>query len=211
LNDKVSYSGGYSQSTEWSYEDNTESASNPNTLGEALKQTFARVDKANKQIDIVASEAAANKAAIATIQLNTDEINLSMQKMEQVNKETADSINNEIAELTERVNLSITEEQLTIAVKSELDNGVAKVTTNTGFTFDDTGLTVSKQDSEMSTTITDDGMRVYRDGAEMLEANNQGVNAVNLHATTYLIIGNNSRLEDYGSNRTGCFWIGGNN
>jgi hypothetical protein len=24
-----------------------------------------------------------------------------------------------------------------------------------------------------------------------------------------LIIGNNSRLESYGSRRTGCFWIGG--
>ena len=39
-------------------------------------------------------------------------------------------------------------------------------------------------------------------------ADNLGVKAEDLHATTYLIIGNNSRLEDYNTNRTGCFWIG---
>lgn len=211
LNDKCSYSGGFSQATEWSYAEDNVASSNANTLGEALKQTFAKVDKANKQIDIVVSETEATKAAIASIQANTDSIALSVQQIEQVNKETADSINSEIAELTEKVNLAITEEQLTIAVKSELDNGVSKVTTNTGFTFDDTGLTVNKQDSEMSTTITDDGMTVYKDNEAMLTANNQGVNAVNLRASTYLIIGTNSRLEDYDGSRTGCFWIGGNN
>lgn len=211
LNDKCSYSGGFSQSTEWSYEDNEgDTSSNANTLGEALKQTFAKVDKANKQIEIVASEAATNAEAIAAIQVNTESINATVKNIEQVNKDTTDAINTELETLTEKVNLAVTSEQLKIEVQSELDNGVSKVVTNTGFTFDDTGLTVSKQDSEMSTTITDDGMTVYRDNEEMLKANNQGVNAVNLRASTYLIIGNNSRLEDYAGNRTGCFWIGGN-
>ena len=44
---------------------------------------------------------------------------------------------------------------------------------------------------------------------KVLNANNQGVDAKNLHATTYLIVGKNSRFEDYGNSRTGCFWIGG--
>ena len=211
LNDSLTYDGSLSQKTEWQMEeDEAETATNSNTLGEVLKETYARVDKANKQIEIVTSEAQANKDAIASIQLNTEEINISMQKMEQQNKEIADGIEEEIATLTEKVNLAITEEQLTIAIQSELDNGVTKVATNTGFTFDDTGLTVSKENSEMSTTITEDGMTVFKDNTEMLIANNQGVNAVNLHATTYLIIGNNSRLEDYDGIRTGCFWIGGN-
>ena len=51
-------------------------------------------------------------------------------------------------------------------------------------------------------------MTVYRDSTPVLTANNSGVDAVNLHATTYLIVGNNSRFEDYGEDRTGCFWIG---
>lgn len=43
----------------------------------------------------------------------------------------------------------------------------------------------------------------------MLSATGNGVNATNLHAKTYLIIGGRSRFENYGTNRTGCFWIGG--
>ena len=56
--------------------------------------------------------------------------------------------------------------------------------------------------------ITEDGMKISKNNTEMLVADNQGVKAEDLHATTYLIIGNNSRFEDYESNRTGCFFIG---
>ena len=61
----------------------------------------------------------------------------------------------------------------------------------------------------MKTQITEDGMTVYKNNESVLVANNVGVEAVNLHATTYLIIGNNSRFENYNDTRTGCFWIGG--
>ena len=72
------------------------------------------------------------------------------------------------------------------------------------------GLTISKSNSEMETKITEDGMVVYKNDEAVLTANNQGVDAKNLHATTYLIIGTNSRFEDYkGGSRTGCFWVGG--
>ena len=63
----------------------------------------------------------------------------------------------------------------------------------------------------MKTQITDDGMKIYKNSEIMLTANNQGVDAKNLHATTYLIIGENSRMEDYTegtSKRTAVFWIG---
>ena len=52
-------------------------------------------------------------------------------------------------------------------------------------------------------------MTVYKNGVTVLKANNTGVDAVNLHASTYLVVGNRSRFENYGTNRTGCFWIGG--
>lgn len=90
-------------------------------------------------------------------------------------------------------------------------NGSNRVSTTTGYTFDEKGLNISKTDSEMETTITEDGMTVYKNDEKMLVANNQGVDAKNLTATTYLIIGNNSRMETYtenGSTRTAIFWIG---
>lgn len=57
----------------------------------------------------------------------------------------------------------MTDEDVTIKIQQELDNGVSKVTTATGFTFDETGLTVEKSDSEMKTQITEDGMVVTKD------------------------------------------------
>lgn len=206
LNDTITYNGAYSQETMWQYEDTEGTENNPSTLGEQLKQTYARVDKANKQITLLASEAEANSKAIATLQINTDSINTTVKAVEESAQQNAENTNRELAELESKIEQTATE--LNIEISNKL-NAVDSVTTSTGFTFDSNGLTIEKSGSEMKTTITDDGMKVYRDNTEMLTANNQGVNAVNLHATTYLIIGNNSRFEDYGSSRTGCFWIGG--
>lgn len=197
LNDVITYNGGLNQASEWQYTDVEESESNPNNLGDAIKQTFAKVDKANKQINLLVSEVAANNSSISSLQMSTDAINANVQK--------------DINELTNKVNATMTAEDVKLEIQSELSNGVDKVTTKTGFTFDDEGLTVSKDGSEMTTTIDEDGMTVYRDSEEMLKANNEGVIAYNLHAKTYLIVGESSRFEDYekdGETRTGCFWIG---
>lgn len=82
----------------------------------------------------------------------------------------------------------------------------------TSYKFDTEDLTIEKSGSQIKTKINEDGMRVYKNDEEMLKANNEGVDAVNLHATTYLIMGNNSRIEDYendnGEQRTACFWVG---
>lgn len=206
LNDILTYDGGFRQTTSWSYQDNAnETLNNPTSLGEALKQTFATVDKVNKEITLVANEANANSASIGALKVSTDNITASVENMETMLNDT----NGTIETLTSKVNAAITAEDVKIQVQTELANGANKIVTSTGFTFDDEGLTVSKSDSEMATKITEDGMTVESNsGGEMLVANNQGVQAKNLHARTFLIIGTNSRFEDYG-NRTGCFWIGG--
>lgn len=51
-------------------------------------------------------------------------------------------------------------------------------------------------------------MSVMKGAQEVLTADNAGVNAINLTSRQYLIVGDNSRFENYGSNRTGCFYIG---
>lgn len=214
LNDSITYEGGLEQSTEWNYEESGETESNPTSLGETLKQTYAKVDKANKQVNIVVSDVAANKEEITNLQLNTESINASVQKVETVTNETLDSINKELDTLTKKVETTVTAEEVNIAIKSELANGVSKVETTTGYTLDENGLTVSKSNSEMTTNINEDGMSVFRSGEEVLTADNVGVTAYNLHAKTYLIVGTTSRFEDYekdGETRTGCFWIGGDN
>lgn len=133
----------------------------------------------------------------------------SVSNIQTTTTEALSSIQSDITTLTQKVDMSVTSEDVQIAIQSELSNGVSKVATTTGFTFDDSGLSISKTGSEMSTNIDEDGMSVYRNESEVLTADNEGVKAYNLHAKTYLIIGKNSRLEDYDDDRTGCFWIGG--
>jgi hypothetical protein len=189
LNDKYSYNGGFSSKSEWTYAANeNESVDNPVTIGDALKKTYAKVDKANANIEIVAGETAA-------IKLNNEAITASVNK-----------VSSDVVDVTQEVSTKVTAEDVNFTIQTAISDGVEKVTTTTGFTFNEQGLKVSKSDSEISTNITEDGMTVYKNDTAVLVADNQGVKAEDLHATTYLIVGNNSRFEDYGS-RTGCFWI----
>lgn len=208
--DSLGFDGTLEQFTEWAFEDSEgETSSNPTNLGEALNKTFAKVDKAAKQVDIVASEVSGYSNSISALQVNTESISASVKTEADERKEATEALQEEIAALSQEVSLRLTKDEVVIAIESELSDGVNKVKTGTGFTFDDQGLLISKTDSEITTQITEDGMTVDRQGETVLEANNEGVRAEDLHATTWLIIGNNSRLEDYNGNRTACFWIGG--
>lgn len=198
LDEKYTYSGGIVAETAWDYGKEDETATNPNTLGGALKQTFAKVDKVNKQIELVVSEVEGYSEEISKIEMTTDTITASVSKMD-----------SNISELSAEVNTKMSAEDVTISIQTALSEGTERVTTSTGFTFNEEGLHISKSNNEITTSITEDGMSVYRNNDEVLRADNLGVKAEDLHATTFLIIGNNSRLEDYNDKRTGCFWIGG--
>lgn len=205
LDDVITYNGALSQETRWNYVDNdVETATNPTSLGDAIKQTYAKVDKANKKIDLLVSETNEN---LTQLQLDTNGIQATVQQLQNSTTSALGALNEDVANITRRVEATMTAEDVKIEVQKEIDNGVSAVITKTGFTFDDEGLTVSKTGTEMTTQITEDGMKVFRDEEEVLIANNEGVVATNLHANTYLWIGKYSRLEDYEPERTGCFWV----
>lgn len=285
LNDSLYYDSTLSELSQWTHSDEDETASNPTSLGEVLKQTYARVDKQNKTIELVAGETKDNTTNIAALQLSVNGISASVQSL----NETTETLTNDIGEVTNTVNthteniaalvakddeitasvssvetktneldaslnttnqnvskLQITAENIstsvssletnmterldgintnydalakevstkvtasdiTVAIEEERRKGAEKVTTSTGFTFDSNGLTITKSDSEISTNIDEDGLSVYRYNEEVLTADNGGVQAKNLHATTYLIVGKNTYFADYGIDRAGCFWTG---
>lgn len=147
--------------------------------------------------------------------LRRDTEQIVMSATETVKKELNDSISdisNEVSELSSKVELKLDAEAVNIAIEQEMAKGVDRVETKTGYRFDSDGLNISKTGEEMSNVLDNTGMYVKRNGEEILTANNNGVDAVNLHAKTYLIIGagnGRSRFEDYLTNRTGCFWVGG--
>lgn len=212
INDSVSYNGAFSASTSWSYTDDDDTSSNPSYLGDVLKQTFAKVDKVNKEITLMASDIQDNYSKISQITLDTEEINASVSNI-QINYDNYVEANNQaIQKLEEKVSASITSEDVEILIQESIIEGSTSITTETGYTFSKDGLIITNSENEMNTTITEDGMVISKGSDEMLVANNAGVNAQNLHATTYLIIGQYSRFEDFerdGEARTGCFWIGG--
>ena len=126
---------------------------------------------------------------------------------------TVDALSGELRTTKEEVAaMQLEADGLTVEIKKIQDDGVKKVTTTTG-TFDDEGLTIDKTDSTTKTQVTPDGMSVcskgYSEDSVVLSATSDGVDATNLHAKTWLIVGGRSRFENYGSDRTGCFWIGG--
>jgi gas vesicle protein len=120
-----------------------------------------------------------------------------------------DDVANSVTELTKQVNLKLDAAALSVKVREETSKGISL---ETGYTFDKNGLNISKAGEEMTNLLDNTGMYVRKSGDDILVANKDGVDAKNLHASTYLIIGKDngrSRFEDYLTNRTACFWIGG--
>ena len=122
------------------------------------------------------------------------------------------AVGNSVSELTSRVEMKLDAEAVNIAIEREISKGVDKVTTKAGYSFGDDGLNITKSGEAMSNKLDHTGMHVKKNNDEILTADKDGVKATDLHARTYLIIGSGngrSRFEDYGSGRTGCFWLGG--
>lgn len=152
--------------------------------------------------------------AYASLETNAKSINASVEKLQTTFEKNADSTDKAISELQEKVNLQLTEDAVNIQIDKKLQNGVNRVETSTGFKFDENGINVSKTGANTSTQITENGMSVLDvnetdpEQKTVLKADKDGVDAKNLRASTYLVIGGRSRFENYGAYRTGCFWIG---
>lgn len=143
-----------------------------------------------------------NKATdgrIAALELNVDGIST------QVEKQTAqaDALRTDMTALQQTAN------EVKISIQSIQDNGVSKVQTGMGYTFNDEGMKISRVGEQMENKLDNTGMYVTREGETILQANNDGVVATDVRVKNYLRIGDNSRFEDYGGNRTACFYVGG--
>lgn len=231
LNDTIKYNGGLKQITTWNFTEHTgETASNPITIGDAISNTIARVDKINGEVTLRVKETQEgleqlqgefdSKVAeltltadniIASVESNSIVVNGKLEELEQGSIDTnnkLDGIEQNVALVSSKVAATMTSEEVELLISRTVTSGANAVETTTGFTFNEIGLSVSKSGSEISTTITEDGMTVYKQGEAMLTANNKGVEANNLRSN-YIIISNRCRFEKYGADRAGCYWLGG--
>ena len=143
--------------------------------------------------------------------------------LEQNSKDLSDKINNvndslgEYAKQSSLVTVTNSVQEIQTALNEQIlvtqqikEDGVEKVTTTTGFTFDQAGLTIDKSGSDTKTLVDEDGMTVYsKTGSEesiLLNVDSQGVQTENLHVRTYTQIGSHSRLQDY-EDGTAIFYI----
>ena len=108
---------------------------------------------------------------------------------------------------TQLTQLEQTAESMNIRIRTLSEQGADKVTTQTGFTFDEKGLTISKSGTAMENLLDESGMYVRRSGEVLLQADQDGVKAVDVSVGNYLIVGDHARFEDFDTNRTACFWI----
>ena len=145
-----------------------------------LKKTILKVDKQANQITALVSKA----------------------------ETIANDITGVADEVTKMAEVMMDAEAVEIRISAAV-GGINAVTTATGYTFDKDGLNIHKDGEEMHNTLDNNGMYVRKNSEDVLVADKDGVNAVNLTARKYLIIGNSARFEDYSNNRTACFYIGG--
>lgn len=87
LNDKITYNGGLVETTSYSYtSQDSETNSNPVTLGEALKNTYAKVDKVNNEITLLASivteETEKTEEKLSEFKITADEISQKVTRFE---------------------------------------------------------------------------------------------------------------------------------
>lgn len=112
---------------------------------------------------------------------------------------------------TDITTMQQTAQGLQVQITDIVDNGTSKVT-NTLVNVDSNGVGISKTGEEMSLKLgyladQQVGLEVTRNDEKVLHVTNTGVEAENVKVRKYLIIGNNSRMEDY-QEGTGVFYIG---
>lgn len=173
-----------------------------NQFQEALRQTEEEVAGNQKEIQSLQS-------SVGTVNVKADSVMASVSNLEEVLGGT----NRAVSQTREQIaSVLLHSNRLEIKIEDIVNDGTKKVSNTTG-TFDESGLAIDRTDSPTKTQVTPDGMTVYKKSyngqSVVLSATSDGVDAVNLHANTYLIVGENSRFENYGNGRTGCFWIGG--
>ena len=180
------------------------------SFGKTFAEMLGLINDNRDKVDAVESGLKNEiKEQSTTLKRDTEQIVMSA-KQELTSAITG--VDEKVSELSSEVKMKLDANAVNIEIDKKMAEGVDRVETKTGYVFDSDGLNISKSGSEISNTIDNTGMYVKKSGNDVLVANKNGVEATDLHAKTYLIIGGEegrSRFEDYGINRTGCFWIGG--
>lgn len=146
----------------------------------------------------------------STLQLEATAKNISvamenMQTIEASNEEFQTQFRQDLSTMQQSA------EQIRLEITSIMNNGVEKVVTSTGYTFDAEGLRIQSAGNAIENLLNNRGMYVSRSGEVMLKADSSGVEATDVTVNNYLVIGKHARFENYSNGadakRTACFFV----
>lgn len=180
------------------------------SFGKTFADMLGLINENRDKVDSVESSLH-NEIVEQSTSLKRDTEQIVMEAKEELKTSITD-VDEKVTEMSSKVNLKLDAKAVSIIVENEIANGVDRVETKSGYVFDSDGLNISKSGEAIKNQLTHKGMYVTKSGEDILVADKDGVAATDLHAKTYLIVGKGdgrSRFEDYLTNRTGCFWIGG--
>ena len=176
------------------------------------------------------TQTATNKAITDSVSTVTTRLNNDYLTEKEVNSKI-DGLDKEYEILEERVaQTELTAEGFKIQIDTINNQGVDKITTSIGYTFNDSGLNINRDNADTGTIVNETGIQVLdKTGAEetpllyagyVKEGNTnfpdyEGQTIVatsNLIVKNFLVIGSNSRFQDYenltlGGQGTGAFEI----
>lgn len=189
----------------------------------------ASADAAFKRVQTIVNEA---ENSIKTITEKTTTLETkTLENETAINNNHQDIINQlgdyakeaELVTIRESVKTAQDEAAFAIEVAQKVQtDGVDRVTTSTGYTFDENGLTIEKTNAKTKSILDETGLDI-KDATGATDESllfagydeNIGetvVKSKNMTVEKYLVIGKYSRMEDFvidGVKATGVFWIGG--
>lgn len=172
-----------------------------NNLG--FQPLSGKVLNLRTDVDGIKAENKDTRGTLAALQLDLEGIRSRVERQQT----ESDSLRQELSTMTQ------TAEGISIQVESILHNGAQKIKTGMGYTFDDAGIRINREGSQIENQLDHTGMYVRKSGENVLQATADGVKAVDITVKNYLIVGSHARFEDYtdgiNNNRTACFYLEG--
>lgn len=147
LDDVVEYKGYLTETTKWKYSPDKAENANPSSLGEVLNQTYAKVDKVNKEISLVVKEQDGMREEINQIKVSTDGIQLSVKALEEEVENFAEIVIDEDA-IVARVEASVgaTMDEKDAAIKQEMTSLIEQ-------TANSITSTITEKDNALKTEL----------------------------------------------------------
>lgn len=233
FNHTFTFNGSFTGSIETSALTKTQTAyKNTTDIKTKFKQAERKIDKINGIIQDIIEEVDENTEKLSQHEQTIDSITDTVkEKSEQLAKDINNNYqeiiqkfdevprNDDIVAIENKVETIQNSTEYAINIAEDIQvNGVSKVKTETGYTFDNNGLTIEKTNAKTKSTLNETGLNIKDATGSSEESllfagydNETGetvVKSKNMTVEKYLTIGKYSRIEDY-EEGTGVFWIGG--